>query len=70
MRVMPHRTHAADVHRAENGVWIGKVRGIPGAHAEAATLEDLPQRLLDAVRVAAEDDDAIGVSMVVTLTPS
>ncbi len=52
------RQFAAVVEKcAETGLYVGYVPGLPGAHSQGATLDELRQNLQDALKMLAEDRD-------------
>jgi predicted RNase H-like HicB family nuclease len=52
------RTYTAVVERdPDTGFYVGYVPGFPGAHTQAATLDELNQNLREVIRLLLEDGE-------------
>jgi predicted RNase H-like HicB family nuclease len=52
------RTYTAVVERCpETNLYVGYIPGFPGAHSQAATLEELTQNLKEVVEMLLEDGE-------------
>ena len=46
-------------HCAETGMYIGYISGIPGAHSQAETVDELRANLVEVVEMLAEEDGVL-----------
>lgn len=46
-------------HDPETGLYVGIVPGLPGAHTQAATLDELMASLKEVVELVLEEDDSL-----------
>jgi predicted RNase H-like HicB family nuclease len=52
------RSHTAVIERdPETGLYVGHIPGFPGAHSQAATLDELNQNLAEVVAMLLEDGE-------------
>ena len=52
------RTYAAVVERCpDTGLYVGYVPGLPGAHSQGATLDELQRNLQEVVAMLSEDGE-------------
>ena len=53
------KSYTAVVERdADTGLYVGYVPGLPGAHSQGETLDELNQNLQEVVEMLLEDDNA------------
>lgn len=52
------RTYTAVIEKCTNtGLYVGYVPGFPGAHSQAATLDELNENLKEVIEMLLEDGD-------------
>jgi predicted RNase H-like HicB family nuclease len=52
------RTYTAVIERdPETGLYVGYIPGVPGAHSQAGTLDELNQNLAEVVAMLLEDGE-------------
>jgi predicted RNase H-like HicB family nuclease len=54
------RTYTAIVERCQDtGLYVGYIPGLPGAHSQAETLDELNQNLREVVEMLLEDGEPV-----------
>lgn len=56
-RQVPMRSYTAIIERdADTGLYVGYIPGLPGAHSQGETLDELHDNLREVVEMLLEDD--------------
>ncbi len=69
---MAAMTYRLEVERDDTGYWIADALDVPGAHTFARRLDQIPERIAEAIAVALDltDDAIVNVKLDVHLAPA